>query len=118
MQQQARTVLNQRATNGRGHVVSSCPDAIRGLGQKSAIHERIRPHPQAGGRGLWPSTFNSLALLLEMTSHTVGWPIPPRTWIKFVRRYFTVTLTGFVLTHPTLQIVPSGRRAVASEVST
>jgi hypothetical protein len=38
--------------------------------------------------------------------------------IKFVRRYFAVTVTGFVLTHPTLQIVPSGRRAVASEVST
>src|SRR5262245_46732784 len=37
-----------------------------------------------------------------------------------VRRYFTVTVTvtGFVLAHPTLQIVSSGRRAVASEVST
>jgi hypothetical protein len=38
-----------------------------------------------------------------------------------LRRYFTVavTVTVFMLVHPTLQIVPSGRRAVVSaEVST
>ena len=37
---------------------------------------------------------------------------------KFVRCYFAVTDTVFVLAHATLQIVPSGRRAVVSEVST